>query len=91
MQRKRKQAEVPESESNNGSIVTDSTWTLQCNILRAPWELVSSFSSEHHSDAEFKVWMEGRANEVMDETGDFARKISLVPTSGNSSLCRNVS
>ncbi len=51
--RKRKpETVVPETESDECSIATDSTRTPARKILRAPFTLVRSFFREQHSDAE---------------------------------------
>jgi len=71
---KRKADLVPETESDDGSIATDSTRTPARKILRAPFTLVRSFSREQHSEAEIKAWMETRANAIMDQAGPYAVK-----------------
>ncbi len=48
---------MAETESDGGSIATDSTRTLLRKIFRAQWTLIHSFSREQHSDAEIKVWI----------------------------------
>jgi hypothetical protein len=73
-QHKRKVAGVAGSKSDDDSIATDSTRTPQRKVLRAPWSFIRSFSREQHSEIEIKVWMEDRANKIMDEAGAFARK-----------------
>jgi hypothetical protein len=80
--RKRKPDVVPETESDECSIATDSTRTPARKILRAPFTLVRSFSREQHSEAEIKAWMETRANAIMDQAGPYAVKKILAEDLG---------
>ena len=79
---KRKADLVPETESDDGSIATDSTRTPARKILRAPFILLRSFSREEHSEAEIKAWMETRANAIMDQAGPYAVKKILAEDLG---------
>lgn len=72
-----------ETESDDCSIATDSTRTLQRKILCAPWTFIRSFSRDQHPDAEIKLWMEDRAKAIMDQAGPIAGKKILTESLGH--------
>ncbi len=73
---------MPETESDECSIATDSTRTPARKILRAPFILERSFSRDQHKDTEIQAWMETRANAIMDQAGPYAAKKILAEDLG---------